>query len=202
MRRLVRHRPSPAMIVAMIALFVAMTGVSYAALAINSVGPKQLRKNAVRSPKVKDGSLRAVDFAAGQLPAGPKGDQGERGAQGPAGVAAGYARVGATGTLDAGTPPQNKNVVQENVEHDGTTGTGVYCFGGLSFTPTSAVVTIDSAMALTTSNQIASVAVQRGNNLNNCDANHQQARVSILQVNNTEAPKLVDHGFYIWFEAE
>jgi hypothetical protein len=80
MRRLVRHRPSPAMIVSMVALFVALSGVSYAALAFNSVGPKQLKKNAVRSAKVKDGTLRAADFAAGQLPAGPQG------AQGPPGV--------------------------------------------------------------------------------------------------------------------
>jgi hypothetical protein len=206
MSRLSRFRPSPAMMVALVALFVAMGGVSYAALlAPNSVGPKQLKKNAVRSAKVKDGSLKAVDFAAGQLPAGPKGDQGpkgEKGERGPAGVAAAYARIGATGTLDPGTPPQNKGVVQENVEHDATTGVGVYCFGGLPFTPTSAMVSVDSAMAVTTSNQIAAIAVQRGNNLNGCDATHQQARVSILQVNNTEVPKLVDHGFYIWFEAE
>lgn len=86
MRRLVRHRPSPAMIVAMVALFVALSGVSYAALALNSVGPKQLRKNAVRSSKVKDGSLKATDFAAGQLPAGPQGPQGLQGLQGPPGV--------------------------------------------------------------------------------------------------------------------
>lgn len=87
MRRLVRHRPSPAMIVALVALFVAMTGVSYAALiAPNSVGPKQLKKDSVRSPKVKDHSLRAVDFAEGQLPAGPQGPKGEQGAPGVVGT--------------------------------------------------------------------------------------------------------------------
>jgi hypothetical protein len=62
MRRLARHRPTPAMIVALIALFVALSGASYAALAVNSVGPKQLRKNAVRSPKVKDRSLKGIDL--------------------------------------------------------------------------------------------------------------------------------------------
>lgn len=212
MRRLVRHRPSPAMIVAMVALFVALSGASYAALARNTVGTKQIKKNAVtaakikrnavNSSKVKNGSLLATDFAAGQVPAGPAGPAGPQGSQGPAGVAVAYARVGSTGTLDPGTPPQNKGIVQANIEHDGTTGAGVYCFGGLPFTPTSAMVTVDSAAALTTSNQIAAVAVQRGNNLGNCDEAHQQARVSLLQVNDAEAPKLVDHGFYIWFEAQ
>lgn len=87
MRRLVRHRPSPAMIVALVALFVAMSGASYAALiAPSSVGPRQLKKDAVRSPKVKDHSLKAIDFAEGQLPAGPQGPKGPKGEQGPAGV--------------------------------------------------------------------------------------------------------------------
>lgn len=81
MRRLVRHRPSPALIVALIALFVSLGGVGYAAtqLGKNTVGAPQLKKDAVRSPKVKNGSLRAVDFAKGQLPAGPQGPQGPAG---------------------------------------------------------------------------------------------------------------------------
>ncbi|HVY78710.1 MAG TPA: hypothetical protein VG898_09420 [Solirubrobacterales bacterium] len=68
----------------MIALFVSLGGVGYAATQLekNSVGPKQIRKNAVRSPKVKDRSLRAVDFAKGQLPAGPQGPQGPPGVVG------------------------------------------------------------------------------------------------------------------------
>src|SRR6266511_4295158 len=38
----------------------------------NSVGAAQLKKAAVTGAKVKDGSLAAADFAAGQLPAGPQ----------------------------------------------------------------------------------------------------------------------------------
>jgi hypothetical protein len=90
-----RHRPSPTMAVALLALSLGLGGISYAAITLpkNSVGTKQLKKkavtvkkiaaNAVTSPKVKDGSLRGVDFAAGQLPAGPKGDQGAAGPPGP-----------------------------------------------------------------------------------------------------------------------
>ena len=74
--------------VALIALFVALGGTSYAAVKLprNSVGTKQLKKNAVVSSKVKDGSLLVRDFSAGQLPAGPQGAAGSQGAVGPQGA--------------------------------------------------------------------------------------------------------------------
>ena len=72
--------------VGFLALLFAMSGTAYAAsLPRNSVGTSQLRSNAVTSSKVKDRSLRAVDFARGQLPAGARGATGPQGAQGPAG---------------------------------------------------------------------------------------------------------------------
>jgi hypothetical protein len=93
-----RWAPSPAMIVACLALVVALGGVSYAATVLpkNSVGATQLKKkavttsklraNAVGSAKVKDGSLLAADFKAGQLPAGPRGAQGPKGVPGLSGL--------------------------------------------------------------------------------------------------------------------
>ena len=76
------RRPSPATVLAFLALLVALGGTSYAAITLpaNSVGTKQLKKNAVTGNKVKNRSLKAADFAAGQLPQGPKGDQGPAGA--------------------------------------------------------------------------------------------------------------------------
>ena len=71
------RRPSPAMVVACIALIVALSGTSYAkilALPLNSVGTPQLKANAVISSKVKDHTLLAADFKPGQLP--PRGIQG------------------------------------------------------------------------------------------------------------------------------
>jgi hypothetical protein len=50
-----------------------------------SVGTPQLKAGAVTGLKVKDGSLAAADFAAGQLPAGPKGDKGDTGPKGDRG---------------------------------------------------------------------------------------------------------------------
>jgi hypothetical protein len=92
MTRVLRHRPSPAMAVALLALFVSLGGGAYAALKLpnNSVGPRQLKRGAVTGPKirndavtsakVKDASLLAKDFKAGQL---PRGAQGLPGPQGP-----------------------------------------------------------------------------------------------------------------------
>jgi hypothetical protein len=72
----------------LLALFVALGGTSYAAikLARNSVGAKQIKRSAVRSPEVKDHTLLETDFKPGQLPAGPKGDRGEVGPQGGEGA--------------------------------------------------------------------------------------------------------------------
>ncbi|MFM9127484.1 MAG: hypothetical protein ACKOTA_08005, partial [Solirubrobacterales bacterium] len=82
-----RKHLNPAMVVALIALFVALSGASYAAVQLprNSVGSKQIRDNAVVSSKVRNGSLRAEDFMAGQLPRGERGERGETGERGPAG---------------------------------------------------------------------------------------------------------------------
>src|SRR5689334_11727575 len=82
-----RHRPSPALVVACLALAVALGGTSYAAVVLpaGSVGTRQLRNGAVVESKVKDHSLLARDFARGQLPAGPAGPQGVEGDTGPQG---------------------------------------------------------------------------------------------------------------------
>lgn len=66
-------RPSASMVVASLALFVALSGTSYAVsqLPAKSVGTKQLQRSSVTGVKVKDGSLTARDFKAGALPAGP-----------------------------------------------------------------------------------------------------------------------------------
>jgi len=66
-----RHRPSPAMVVACIALAIALGGTSYAAITLpaNSVGTKQLKKNAVKRSKIAakavNGSKVATDSLTG-----------------------------------------------------------------------------------------------------------------------------------------
>jgi hypothetical protein len=118
MRRISLRRPSPAMVVACLALLVALGGTSVAAvsqLARGSVGPLQLRTGAVTTPKIRNAavtapkirgnvitsfhvrnrSLTRADFRPGQLPAGPTGPQGPAGPAGPAGAAGPAGVIGA-----------------------------------------------------------------------------------------------------------
>lgn len=110
--RLRLSRPSPALALSSIALFVALGGTGYAAATLprNSVGPTQLRTNAVTSAKVRNGSLLAKDFKAGQLPAGagaagPKGDAGAKGEAGPKGEAGAKGDAGPQGAAGAQGEP-------------------------------------------------------------------------------------------------
>ena len=100
MHRLLKKH-SPAMVVACLALFLAATGTGVAvvsSLPAGSVGTPQLKKNAVISIKVKDRSLKAVDFAKGQL---PRGARGATGATGPGGAAGQGGAAGAAGAAGA-----------------------------------------------------------------------------------------------------
>jgi hypothetical protein len=90
-----RKLPSPAIVLAAVALLVALGGTSIAAVTQiprASVGTAQLKANAVTGAKianstitsadVRNGSLRRADFGAAQLPAGPAGPQGPAGPPG------------------------------------------------------------------------------------------------------------------------
>lgn len=121
-------RPSPAMIVAFLALLVALGGTSYAAIVLpaSSVGTTQLKPkavtgakiaaSAVTSSKIKDRSLRAKDFAAGQLPTGRQGQTGTQGPQGDTGTAGSAGRDGAAiaarvrSTAGVDTPADHSSV--------------------------------------------------------------------------------------------
>ena len=98
------------LIIAITALVVAVLGATpfgeaayNAVVPSNSVGSAQLRNgavteaklrgDAVTSGKVKNRSLKAIDFATGQIPAGPagpKGDKGDNGSKGDTGPSDGY----------------------------------------------------------------------------------------------------------------
>jgi hypothetical protein len=104
MRSFLKRRPSPALVISLVALFCSLGGVSYG-LATGSIDSREIknntvrskdirnntvrsgdvRNNTVRSRDVRDFSLLAQDFMPGQLPAGPRGAQGAQGPRGPQG---------------------------------------------------------------------------------------------------------------------
>jgi hypothetical protein len=93
-----RSRLTYANVIASLALFVALGGVSWAAVSLpaDSVGKRQLKRNAVTSEKVANGSLKAADFA-GRLPAGERGPAGPTGPTGSAGPAGDRGETGPAG---------------------------------------------------------------------------------------------------------
>jgi hypothetical protein len=64
-----RRRPSAALIVSCVALFISLGGASYAAVTIpnNSVGAAQLKKNAVTNSKIEDNSVSYKKIQAGSV---------------------------------------------------------------------------------------------------------------------------------------
>jgi hypothetical protein len=100
-----RRHLTYANVMATLGVFLALGGVSYAALKLpkNSVGGTQIKKNAVTSTKVKNGSLKKSDFATGQLPAGAPGAQGLPGVAGAKGDKGDKGETGNTGTFGAVT---------------------------------------------------------------------------------------------------
>jgi hypothetical protein len=125
MKRIARYRPSGAMIVAIVALVVATAGTATAASLISgsrirnrSIAGRKLKRGAVTTREVRNHSLLARDFRAGQLPRGPRGFTGATGPRGPAGPAGPAGQNGINGfgriaygqdveSLPTGTTPDN-----------------------------------------------------------------------------------------------
>lgn len=95
----IRFHLTYANVVSTLCLFIVLGGASYAAVELpaNSVGARQIKKEAVASSAVKDFSLLATDFKAGQLPAGTPGAEGAQGATGDTGPAGAIGPRGAKG---------------------------------------------------------------------------------------------------------
>ena len=107
MKKLCR-RPSPAFVVALVALFSSLVSGATAAklitgkeIANKSVTGKDVKPKSLTGKHVKDGSLAAADFKKGVLAAagiaGPQGPVGPAGAEGPAGPEGPRGADGATG---------------------------------------------------------------------------------------------------------
>lgn len=85
--------------IALLALFVALGGASYAALQLpkDSVRAWHIAEGAVRSNEVKDFSLKKKDFKPGELPAGEQGPTGEQGPAGEQGLPGQHGAAGPAG---------------------------------------------------------------------------------------------------------
>ena len=197
-----RARLTYANVMSSLAVFIALGGGAYAAATLprNGVGPKQLKRDAVKSGKVKDRSLLARDFKTGELPAGPAGPAGPKGDTGPQGSkgdtgAPGTARAFAHilvapggATVDA---TRSEGIGQASVARAGV---GVVCFKNLGFTPRHMAANGDAAetTAVVVSVALAPDALVLGA----CGGDAQAA----LAMQTVEDPvENADHGVYVSF---
>jgi hypothetical protein len=120
MRRIL-SKPSYANVTATMALFIALGGSSYAAFVLprDSVGSKQIRKGAVRSTEIRDGSIAIRDVSRSARKS-LRGQQGPAGAQGTPGAPAAKFFAAVTG---AGS------FIRGNATSGGRTGLGSYAIG-------------------------------------------------------------------------
>ena len=69
MKSLLRRRPSPAMIIALIALFVSLSGVSYG-VATGFIDSREIKNNEIRSLDIRNNQVRSIDLRNNEVRGG------------------------------------------------------------------------------------------------------------------------------------
>jgi hypothetical protein len=133
-----RIRPTYANVIASLALFSALGGSSYAAVAITgqqvrdgSLSGSDIHNASLTSSDIRDQTLVARDFKRGQLPAGQPGPQGPKGEPGPKGDAGPQGRTGEPGSPGSARAfgvfeAEGELVAGKNLSVPGG-GDGIYC---------------------------------------------------------------------------
>lgn len=205
LRGILHKRPSPSLIVSLMALVLATGGFAMAAIpdgngVINGCYKK--KKGTLRlvsSSKKCKKSERAISWnqkgqpgaAGAQGAAGQQGKQGEQGAQGAPGSAVAFARVRADGTVDE---DQSRGLTDANFSKGIT---GAYCISNLSFTPRSMVATaVVNPFVSGSTDRIATVDVTPSNtSLGNCGFG-----TPVVEIYDVSSAALADGPFWVWFE--
>jgi hypothetical protein len=124
--------PSPALVISLIALFVALGGTTYAATSLpkNSVGTQQIKNGAVTKQKINKKTISALRGSRG--PAGPTGPTGATGSQGLQGIQGIQGIQGVAGTARAyaevdDSTPSLVAARTKNFTAVSRPGVGVYC---------------------------------------------------------------------------
>jgi hypothetical protein len=183
-------RPSPALVISVLALVMATAGTSVAMTKITS--SRQIGKGVINSGDIHDGTIQLRDTSKKLRSAlkgrtGPQGPPGTTGAPGAPGTALAYAHIdGPSAGVDES---RSFNVADSNVSHG--SGTGKFCFKNLPFTPKNAVVSVDLEFQDT---GFATVAMGTGGG--DCPDGTQ---VSVLTSRGGSSSAPEDDSFYILF---
>lgn len=208
MKNLLKWRkPSPALIVAIVALSAALVGTAVAGpiagISLSKGEKKQIRKIS------RNIANRIFNSRAGQLVGpqgvpgpqgekGEKGDKGEKGEKGEKGDTGSPGSAVAYGTIEAGGAVEqdsgSHNLTNANVQKGAA---GIYCFSGL---PAGTQAAIASASNIFTTNNDVIVSASYDTRatpvLSGCP-DGTRARVRTFDVS---AGELADASFNIWFE--
>jgi hypothetical protein len=153
------RRPSPALVLSMIALFVALGGVSYGLAGKNTVTSDDIVNGAVKSKDLKNSGVKSKDLNTGSVKTSDVADDALTGddinentlnrvpeagdaatlegspASAFASTIVRWATVNADGTIIAA---QSQGITQDNITHPSA---GFYCLTGLDPVPTAATAT-------------------------------------------------------------
>jgi hypothetical protein len=194
----VTRLPSPAMLVALIALFVSLGGVSYG-VATGSINSREIRNNTIRTQDIRNGQVRGRDVRNSTIRSSDIAVNAVTGVDvnettlGPVPAASiglspvAHARVSLTGDV---SEVSSRGVADGNVRQQ--IGTAQYCFGGLGFGFRTAQATIDYGDSSSDPRgRTAQVAL--GDPKGDCGPGNQ------LEVVTSTAAGEQPAGFYVWF---
>ncbi|HEY8640027.1 MAG TPA: hypothetical protein VIL53_05925 [Solirubrobacterales bacterium] len=133
---MLKRRPSPAMIVAIVALIIGLTGTAVAGVAtISKISGKTVKKNTLPGNRIKKNTITGKQVKESSLGQVPSANTANTANTANSANPVAFARVASDGTLVVAS---SKGVAQSNITHPNA---GVYCFSGLGFTILGAQVT-------------------------------------------------------------
>lgn len=204
MSRLHLRAPSPSLVVALIALFVSLGGVSYG-LASGSIDSREIKNNTIRTQDIRNNEVRGrdirnstiqgrdvaldtltgLDIRESTLDTVPRAGTAMLGRSPVA-----YAHVASTGDVVAA---DSRGVGDGNVTRGGS---GRYCFRGLGFSFRTAQVTVDYGDAATGGNPSLVAQVAKGNPQGDCDSGNQ---LEVATADASGGGGAAPAGFFVWF---
>jgi Collagen triple helix repeat (20 copies) len=214
LRKMRSYRPSGAMLVALLALFLSLGGLSYAGQIVNLLDGHQIKKGTIEADRLSTKARAALRGRTGprgprgatgnpgpQGATGARGAPGAAGAAGPAGTAVAYARIiVASGTVRLN---DSKNISQAQVSAV-TSNPGVVCFHDLGFTVKSMVASPVGVYGQATNNRtfvsVGPNALGQGCPSSSPANFNTEAFVTAYDVSPLSGPREFPYDIEVWFQ--
>lgn len=190
------RRPSPAVVISVLALICAMAGTALAGSDTFSKLTKSKVKSIARTQIAKAAPKLSVAKAttADKATSADNATTATNAASADRAVSANTIAYGMfTESGDLAEDDRGKNLTTANVTHPAA---GVYCFGSLGFTPKSVMVAADNGFGFEDTLVSARIATPPGGTLNPCPGT-EPVRIKTWDVSSAA---LADRAFLIWFQ--